>query len=830
MAALTDQLSSVNSGKPIINPGPANPSFLGALAGFAADAVPGIARLGAQRQQARAEAALDDVEGRTHDLMAGYQAAAATVGPPEIVQSGPPPIDGSLAGSGLPSDAVSAANDLQRAQRARDQGRISQGTLDLQIERLTTEMYQKYPDMRNEIGTYMQSRGFSHYMYREARAAGDLIVAERDSQTAALTTQFQYAASRGLVTNDTALVAGAQVGRQAMESQARLEAAQAAAAAAQADATLAAGERENILKGSTADAQTAIMAQVATAVGPLTSQVTLALSAAGTDPERQTLLSEYRVKTQAALTAQRARAIQAVSQAGGGADARKEVGDFFDNQISSLDNLFTTSFEQNSLASRNLGAAFNLNGAQANVAYSTMVGLIGQPAVNALLADPSGVIQLPPETIAAMRGELQNFDPTDPRGAVSLARVMGYLRRENGLEDLSAETAQAMIRTNTTVQLSGQREVLAGNTASVRPYLNAATNTAEAMVEMAPTATSLASLKTATGLNSTPAARQALAVAVREDPEYGRAVATASRNGAAKALDIARNTRTDTDGPFETFYNADTRRYEQRVTDAAYRTWAARQPRGSNASSFSPNMVTSVPSIGEVRARVPQSIQDRLIVMNANLEHLVQTQEYDPTMANIRGNQARELFAEGRMPSTGTQSQNAPDADAAFNTLLQNLDTTLQDVILGSTAPTAPNSDFNSLDWVVRTVYGEASGEGPAGWAPVAATIFNRAEHGGFGGSTYRDVVRARRQYEPWNNATARRRMEALSPDSPQYQEILRVVQATQADRGQYARYTHFYAPEAQRALGRNAPNWDDGTGTDIGNHRFFVNPGRRND
>lgn len=124
-------------------------------------------------------------------------------------------------------------------------------------------------------------------------------------------------------------------------------------------------------------------------------------------------------------------------------------------------------------------------------------------------------------------------------------------------------------------------------------------------------------------------------------------------------------------------------------------------------------------------------------------------------------------------------------------------------------------------DAITRTVYGEASGEGPVGQAAVAGVIANRARQSGM---TPADVVTAKGQFEPWSDPAARARMQNLAPESPVYQQIAEA--AIPVVTGQAPDPTggadHFYAPKAQAALGRNAPAWDDGTGQDIGNHRFF--------
>ena len=125
------------------------------------------------------------------------------------------------------------------------------------------------------------------------------------------------------------------------------------------------------------------------------------------------------------------------------------------------------------------------------------------------------------------------------------------------------------------------------------------------------------------------------------------------------------------------------------------------------------------------------------------------------------------------------------------------------------------------LDWLIRTVYGEAANEDTTGQRAVAAVIGNRMRQGTYGGNTVRDVVLAPSQFEPWGNASARARMVGLRSGSPEYQAIQNAVLTMQDDPTGGA--THFYAPIAQAALGRPTPKWALGQlGTDIGNHRFY--------
>jgi hypothetical protein len=136
--------------------------------------------------------------------------------------------------------------------------------------------------------------------------------------------------------------------------------------------------------------------------------------------------------------------------------------------------------------------------------------------------------------------------------------------------------------------------------------------------------------------------------------------------------------------------------------------------------------------------------------------------------------------------------------------------------------PTVPRERVDvspDEDMAVRTVIGEAKGEGARGWQAVAGVIRNRSRQAK---QSFRDVVLAPNQFEPWG--ARRRELEAIDPSSSTYRQvasaILPVLRGEAGDPTGGA--THFYAPKAQAALGRAVPSWDNGHGMDIGNHRFF--------
>lgn len=131
-------------------------------------------------------------------------------------------------------------------------------------------------------------------------------------------------------------------------------------------------------------------------------------------------------------------------------------------------------------------------------------------------------------------------------------------------------------------------------------------------------------------------------------------------------------------------------------------------------------------------------------------------------------------------------------------------------------------TDPAERDLIIRTVIGEAASEGPVGQLAVAHVIANRMRSAGRGA---RDIVLARNQFEPWGNPNTAARLQSIQPTDPAYQRVEQALEPFFSGQSQdpTGGATHFYSPTAQAGLGRQAPSWDNGSGQDIGRHRFFA-------
>lgn len=123
-------------------------------------------------------------------------------------------------------------------------------------------------------------------------------------------------------------------------------------------------------------------------------------------------------------------------------------------------------------------------------------------------------------------------------------------------------------------------------------------------------------------------------------------------------------------------------------------------------------------------------------------------------------------------------------------------------------------------DIAIRTMLGEEGA--PEAQAGVASVILNRAQSGKYGGNTLSGVALAPGQFEPWS--THAKDLEAIQPNDPSYQKAGKIFDSVAS--GETPDFTngatHFYAPAAQKALGRPAPQWASGAGTSLGQTLFY--------
>jgi peptidoglycan hydrolase-like protein with peptidoglycan-binding domain len=137
--------------------------------------------------------------------------------------------------------------------------------------------------------------------------------------------------------------------------------------------------------------------------------------------------------------------------------------------------------------------------------------------------------------------------------------------------------------------------------------------------------------------------------------------------------------------------------------------------------------------------------------------------------------------------------------------------------------------DERDIDAVVRTMLGEAAGEGDDGLAAIAHVAANRFDRGTYGKTLY-DVVHAPKQFSAWNNASiGGNSLVNVSADDPRYQQARAI--AEEVLNGQRADNTNgavnYFAPKGMTGkLGtvKGEPKWAGQMSytTTIGGHKFY--------
>lgn len=130
-------------------------------------------------------------------------------------------------------------------------------------------------------------------------------------------------------------------------------------------------------------------------------------------------------------------------------------------------------------------------------------------------------------------------------------------------------------------------------------------------------------------------------------------------------------------------------------------------------------------------------------------------------------------------------------------------------------------------DFGIRTLLGEAAGEGQQGMAAVAHVIMNRMGSTRFNYKTVKDAVLADKQFSTWNTGEGGNDPSKWNPDSAQYKRAAQVWDAVTAGNhvDPTGGSTHYYSPRGMK--NGQAPDWWNSEAKNgqvrIGNHIFAV-------
>lgn len=137
-------------------------------------------------------------------------------------------------------------------------------------------------------------------------------------------------------------------------------------------------------------------------------------------------------------------------------------------------------------------------------------------------------------------------------------------------------------------------------------------------------------------------------------------------------------------------------------------------------------------------------------------------------------------------------------------------------------------------DVLIKTMLGEAAGEGATGLAAVAHVILNRLQDGKYGG-TIRAVALAPKQFSTWNSGAGGNEPDRWEPDNPAYKQAAAIADAVLSGRhvDPTNGATHYFSPKGMVALAKGGtqshlvPSWwpaklkESNGEVIIGGHKF---------
>ena len=686
MAQLTDQLTTINDGKPIINPGPEGPSWLAGLANFGGQVL-GATLDRSDRMDARSRQDAQDLEARALDELAGGIQGLGSSSP--VFGN---PTDITLA---IPSwEQGQLAERVSTILSAEEQGSINAARRDMEFETLVSEMFQRYPDARYEMSAMLQGMGIQHAGLRAETQRQEMLDADFDARRAAEVEAAQIAQRAGAVTQDQSLIEQARIGRGIMETQRQAALAQAQAEAAHADQTLEAEERDRLLSLSQDDMIASIGYSLTAQVNPWMDRMNGILSAAGSDPERQQLADQARTDTEIWLNTSRAEALQQIYSIGGpGVAARVEqVNQMFDQRITQMNSMFDGSFEQNTRSATNFAAAMGMEVDRVMPIYTAMVDALGSSAVNAMITDSAtGTIAIPADILAGLQREITLYDPMNRDASARMARYIGYLRGQEGLQDLSPAEAREWFVGNTRAMLGNAAAFAAGDESVIPRWVPQYTNAVEAAVELSPATTDVTSLHMATGIVASPQARQMLAAVT--DDEQRAALTQASRAGSQHLYQTARDRHTQGRGGWEIQYQGGVHRLVP-PTRAEYEAFVAQTPQYYERPGPDGSVMVrrQIPTYDQFIRDAPQDLRNATDVLNGNLTHLAATRESEEWTRGLTERQYRDFVATGRLPEGFERpTETATSGDDQFRTEVQDFISDIRGARLEiATAPEPP--------------------------------------------------------------------------------------------------------------------------------------------
>lgn len=612
MAQLTDTLQSETRGKPVIEGRQVAPSIFGQLAGVAEDFITSLPQRQAAAAKAQSDASLDSLAGALFQTQR----------------------DAAQARRNLPPGSDEALASLEQTRLAQEQGQIPRGSVDLALENVVAEHFNKYPEMRAEFAGFLKEHGYDHYLFRELQFERDAQDAEEAAIIAGNTKYYELAISRGAdVRGD--FNATVQIGRQIADAEAQLALKERELEMSLKQAQISEANRKMITEQTGADMATIAIRHADTLFGSNLETFFSLVNAAGSDPEKRAKIDELRPQALAAVEAMRQSMLSRLPDE----TSRKAWNDYIDQQITSFNNVANANYDANKRTLDSMKTVLGINNMQAFKVYNQLSDLFGQSFVNQQFGLEM-IGSLPPEIREALIAEARGLNTSNVsefRAALfSLGQV---LKGDTQLMNVDPKQ-RATVLSGLAASVKGSGAELAKGTATPQDrqqYMNAYTQVLNVAVDIPIGTTDVRGIYNAVDLivgrqgNTGKADSWEIFRQNANDPEF-QPIIFGSRAAAAKLLTVLQSNGQNTVGDWTLEVNADGF-YEPKRIPSNSRDWAASAMRNAE-DPFSAMLVPQADN-------VPPQLSERQRNLNTLVTHLVRTAEYDAEVP--KGGTAKSL-------------------------------------------------------------------------------------------------------------------------------------------------------------------------------------------
>lgn len=840
--ALTATLNTQNpQGAGIIQPVSGGGGFISGLSDLARGVISGGAALGARREVDKVNAVRNATTAAALDaqLNAENQLDNPTAAAVPVALGG---VNPGFAPE-IPGEVMESGRSLQKMAGAVTQGATTKAAFDIRFESVLEDLRRKYPEQQAVIYGQLQAMGFDHYLFRDLKAeiaSQDNEVAQRQAQENTLV-NAAISSGLGLPSDDKGTLMTKGRDLLAVQAQYKASKEQLDMLKTQTDID------ETVRKRNETGAKNGLVKAAINSANMRVNTVSQALGAltveALSDPTGGKFkeLQDRIPLIQQGIATTKAAAIAEIYAGGGGPEEAKATGDYYDNIREGIVQTYTGELSRvrlNQQTLQGMQTQFGIDAAQAFPLWMQLSKLPGMANALPMMfgGDPSGALS--PEIQKQIRGELNGWSPGSNTGMYHIQRVADLMRGELKLNNMTQQEAVNTMPTLVTA-VRGNRDAIASGqdntTASGTAFMKGVENIFDATFALQP-GSDINSQVIAAKETSDERVVAAL-TALQKNPDTN-AEATgllfSLRATSAKGLETARRTGSDKDvtGIWSLKYNPQRMIYEVTPSKAGYDDWAKSYTGNAKyglSGKLGPSQIgATAPSFERMVSNRPSELDKKATAMNRHLSQLVRTFPLDdslPKSASPKSVAAHYATgaplttATGQVIKSGSGEEAKPFSDR-LNALTQAATSLVTDTIENTAANLARPSFRNDADALARTIIGEASPNATERVA-VGQVILNRAKQAG---RSVQDVVLAKGQFEPWGNPETTQRLMSIQTSDPKYQEALQLAQNLLS--GSIPDPTggadHFYAPKAQAALGRKPPKWDDGSGTDIGQTRFF--------